>query len=100
MSEIKNCSSLDEIRSEIDVLDTQIVKLIAARSKYVRQAAKFKVSVEKIKEDSRMEAIISHVRGLAISEEISPNMIGDVYDVMIDEMVETEIAEFQNRKQL
>ncbi|MDQ1340230.1 MAG: isochorismate pyruvate lyase [Campylobacterota bacterium] len=97
---IKNCVSLDEVREEIDKLDEKIVELIAKRSHYVRQAAKFKHSIEKIKEESRLDDIMSRVRQKAIQENISPNMLEDIYRLMIEEMVETEVAEFQNRNSL
>jgi len=98
--EMKNCNSLDEVRAEIDKLDDKIVELIAKRSHYVRQAAKFKHSIKKIKEESRMSDIMDRVRERAIQENISPNMMEDIYRLMIEEMVETEVAEFRNRNAL
>ena len=97
---MKDCKSLNEVRDEIDKLDDQIVALIAERSHYVRQAATFKHSIEKIKEDSRINDIVDRVRKQAIEEAISPNMLEDIYRMMIEEMVETEVAEFQNRNAL
>jgi hypothetical protein len=32
--------------------------------------------------------------------DVSPNMLEDIYTLMINEMVETEIAEFRNAKDL
>ena len=40
--DIKKCESLEDVRREIDKIDEEIVKLIAKRSKYVKQAARFK----------------------------------------------------------
>ena len=36
------CNNLEQVRAQIDRLDTQIVELIAERTTYVIQAAKFK----------------------------------------------------------
>ena len=44
--------------------------------------------------------MISHVREQAISLDLSPNLINDLYVRMIDGMVESEIAEFRNAKGL
>ncbi len=96
--EIKRCHSLQEVRDEIDKIDEQIINLIAARKDYVKQAANFKDSVEEIKSDERIEDVINRVRHQALSLGLSPNMVAEIYTKMIDDMVETEIAQFRNAK--
>lgn len=96
MSEIKKCSSLDEVREEIDKIDDSIVELISKRSHLVRQAASFKNSIEEVKAEDRVDFILQKVRHAAIQADVSPNMISELFKIMIDEMVETEISEFRN----
>ena len=96
MSEIKKCNSLEEVRTEIDNLDAKLVELISQRSHLIRQAASFKNSVDEVKADDRIEFILQRVRHLAIEKGINPNMLSELFTIMINEMVETEIAEFRN----
>lgn len=96
MSDVKKCSSLEEVRQEIDKIDDLIVELISKRSHLVRQAASFKNSIEDVKAEERIEHIMQKVRAKAIQKDVSPNMISDLFKIMIDEMVETEISEFRN----
>lgn len=96
--EIKQCTTLEEARSEIDSVDKEIVELIAKRNEYIKQIAHFKNSVEEVKEVERISDVIAHVREQAISLGLSPNLINDLYVRMIDEMVESEISEFKNAK--
>ncbi len=96
--EIKNCNSLEEVRTEIDVVDAEILHLIAKRKEYVKQAAKFKHSVEEVKAEDRVADVVDHVRHLALTLGVNPNMVTDIYKQMIEDMVESEIAEFQNAK--
>lgn len=93
---MKDCSNLEELRAEIDKVDDRIVDLIAERNRYIHQASKFKKSVDEIKADERIEAVINRVRHRALTEGLSPNMMTEIYRMMIDEMVEAEIAEFRN----
>ena len=93
---MKTCNSLKEIRDEIDILDEKLVELISQRSHLIRQVAKFKNSIDEVKADDRIEDIMQRVRRHAISLGINPNMISDLFTIMIDEMVETEIAELRN----
>ena len=90
------CNSLEEVRTEIDKLDTKLVDLISERSHLIRQAAAFKNSVDEVKAEDRIEFILQRVRHHAIEKGVSPNMISELFVIMIDEMVETEIAEFRN----
>ena len=94
---MKECSSLEELRNEVDNVDDQIVDLIAERNRYIHQASKFKQSVDEIKADERIEAVLDRVRHRAVTQGVSPNLLIQLYRIMIDEMVEAEIAEFRNR---
>jgi len=98
--EMKKCTTLDEVREKIDIVDEEIVKLIAQRNDYIKQIAHFKTSVDEIKTDDRIEDVISRVRQQAISLDLSPNLINELYVKMIDAMVESEVAEFNNAKSL
>ena len=96
MADIKKYESLKDVRDAIDELDIELVELISKRSHLIRQVASFKDSVEEVKAKDRIDFIIQRVRHHAIKLEMSPNTISDLFSIMIDEMVETEIAEFRN----
>ena len=96
--DIKECNSLEDVRKEIDKIDDQIVELIAKRNAYIRELAHFKNSVDEIKAKDRIDDVINRMRSRAIELDLSPNLINDLYIRMIDAMVDTEVAEFQNAK--
>lgn len=62
---MNNCKDLNEVRENIDRIDNQIVKLIAERSYYVKQAASFKKDTEDVKAPKRVEMVIEKVCKLA-----------------------------------
>jgi isochorismate pyruvate lyase len=96
----KECTSLQDVRNEIDKIDLKIVDLMALRNTYIKQLARFKDSVDKIKEQSRIDDVINRVRAHGIEQGLSPNLIEEIFHIMINNMVETEIAEFRNIKAL
>ena len=96
--QIKHCTTLEDARFEIDKVDEEIVKLIAKRNNYIKQIAHFKTSIDEVKAEDRISEVISKVREQAISLDLSPNLINDLYVRMINGMVESEIAEFNNAK--
>jgi len=93
---MKKCNSLKEVRDQIDIIDDKLVELISQRSHLVRQAASFKNSIEEVKAEDRIDFIMQKVRKKAIGLDVSPNLISELFKIMIDEMVETEISEFRN----
>ena len=96
--EIQKCTTLEEARKKIDEVDEEIIKLIAKRNDYIKQIAHFKTSVDEVKAEERINDVISRARQQAIALGLSPNLINDLYVRMIDAMVESEIAEFNNAK--
>jgi len=93
---MKKCNSLQEVRDEIDKIDMKLVDLISERSHLIRQAAAFKNSVDEVKAEDRIDDIMQRVRKRAIELNINPNMMSELFAIMIDDMVETEISEFRN----
>jgi len=96
--DIKKCNSLSQAREEIDKIDNSIVELIAKRNAYIKQLAHFKNSIDEIKAKDRIDDVINRMRSRAIDLDLSPNLINDLYIRMIDAMVDTEVAEYQNAK--
>jgi len=96
--DVKKCKSLDEARVEIDKVDSKIVELIALRNAYIKQIAHFKNSIDEIKSQERIADVVSRARAKAIELDLSPNLINDIFVRLIDDMVESEIAEFKNAK--
>ena len=96
---MKICTDITEVRNEIDRIDDEIVKLIAERGNYVRQAAKFKKGTEDVKAPSRVEKVITGARQKAVSYGADVEVTVAVYKAMINGFIRCEIKEF-NRKQV
>ncbi len=94
--EVKKCSTLEEVRREVDKVDAKILELIAQRKDLIKQAANFKHSVDEIKTDERIDEVLSNARHNALRLGVSPDLVTTIYKAMIDDMVEAEIAQFRN----
>ncbi len=97
MKKASECQNMIEIRREIDCIDDQIVDLIAKRSEYVKEAAKFKKSEKAVKDIKRVEAVINSKKELAIKYGVSPELIGKLYGMMIEHFVNEEMNEWQQK---
>lgn len=89
------CNSIDEVRSNIDRIDRQIVTLLAQRGAYVKQAARFKKTTTDVKAPQRVEQVISKVVSLSIELGANPTVTEQVYRAMISGFIDAEIAEHE-----
>ena len=84
------CKSIREVRNNINNIDEQIVKLIALRGSFVKQAAKFKKDSESVKAPTRVEEVISKVKNLAkitgANEEVVENVAPEKTEVKEEEI--------------
>tara|TARA_B100000686_G_scaffold354347_1_gene464111 strand:- start:19370 stop:19681 length:312 start_codon:yes stop_codon:yes gene_type:complete len=84
------CNDLEQVRAQIDRLDALIVELIAERTTYVIQAAKFKKTKENVRIPKRIEQIIDRVRTLAHQFNLNPDMIDSIYRHLIEVSITEE----------
>jgi isochorismate pyruvate lyase len=92
------CKNIDEVRNNINNIDEQIVKLIAQRGEFVKQAAKFKKDSDAVKAPKRVEEVINKVKDLAKSTGANEEVVENVYRAMIDSFIKTEMKEFEKLK--
>jgi isochorismate pyruvate lyase len=62
------CQTLGEVRSNIDRIDRQIIQLIAERSHYVHEAARFKANPAQVEAPQRAEAVVRKAMATAEQE--------------------------------
>jgi isochorismate pyruvate lyase len=89
------CKSLQDVRENIDRLDAKIVALLAERSRYVCEAAKFKQEKKDVVVPERIEQIILRVRHLAIEHGADADVMERIYRAMIDAFIVHEAKIWQ-----
>lgn len=92
------CSSLDEVRGNIDRIDTEIIRLIAERGSYVAEASAFKKDEGGVKAPGRVEAVIGKVRSRAEEYGADPDMVEALYREMITRFINMELKEFHKKR--
>lgn len=85
------CSSLEEIRANIDRIDDEIIQKIAERGTFVSEASVFKKYEDSVKAPDRVEAVIHKVRNKAEEYGTDPDMVEALYREMIARFVNMEL---------
>lgn len=95
--ELNKCTSLEEVRNNIDRIDRNIVSLIAERSFFVKEASKFKKDKNDVEAPKRVEVVIEKVRKLAKDNELNEDIAEELYRTMIDSFIKLEMDEFNKK---
>ena len=92
------CISLEEVRIEIDKIDQQIIQLFSERMKYVEAVVSFKSDEEGIIAAERKEQVIRERSNWAENHGLDPNIIGQIYTLLIERNIQHELELLQQRR--
>ena len=62
----EKCENLEQARAKIDLIDQELIEMIATRQFYVDQAVRFKRTAEDVQSPERVQQVINKVREQAI----------------------------------
>lgn len=80
-----DCTSMAQIRAEIDRLDEALVCLFAERAGYIDRAAEIKAAVDlPARIDDRVEEVVRNVRRHATAQGLPPELVEKLWRRLID----------------
>jgi len=79
----RECSSLGDIRVEIDRIDHQIITALGERFTYVKAAAMFKTNAADVAAPDRVTAMIAQRRAWASEQGLNPDVIDRIYRELV-----------------
>lgn len=91
MKDAKSCSSIEEVRHAIDLIDRQVMELLSKRQEYVCEIIRFKKDEESIVAQGRQEQLYKQRRVWAQELNLSPEMIDEVYKTMVRHNIQKEL---------
>lgn len=84
--------SIDEIREAIDTIDQEVIRLLGARYKYVKEVVRFKEpNEESIIARERFNSVIASRRKMAEKEGIDPEIVEKIYRDLLNHFIEIEL---------
>ncbi len=80
-----DCTTMADIRVEIDRLDAALVALLAQRAGYIDRAAVIKAGIGlPARIDDRVEQVVDNVRNHAVEQGLSPDLTEALWRRLID----------------
>lgn len=82
--------SIEDVRQDIDRIDSQLVGLLAERQRCVQAAAGFKTDARSIPAPERVDAVIARVKVLADQKGLSVTLAEGIWREMISRFIALE----------
>ena len=80
-----DCTTMAEIRAEIDRLDAALVAMFAERAAYIDRAAEIKTREHlPARIDARVEEVVANVRRHAVAHSLPPDKVEKLWRKLID----------------
>ena len=93
----KDCSNMEEVRTEIDRIDQALVDLIGERFTFVDRAWQFKQSPAEARVPWRIQQVIDRVRARAAEKGLPPELAEALWRQMIGWFIQYEEEKLQNQ---
>jgi len=94
IEKVKLCTTMQDVRREVNALDDVLVPLLVERVGYMTQAARIKQGVEQVRDEARIEAIVARVRERAQAEGGDADVMEAIYRSLMEACIAYEHREF------
>lgn len=86
------CRSMTEVREGVDALDRELVRLLAVRQRYMDAAARIKTHRGAVRDEVRVEEVMSKVLETAGQEGLSADIAEPVWRELVGRCIAYELT--------
>lgn len=94
----EDCTTMAEVRAGIDDLDRTLVGLLSRRFGYMDAAARIKPDRAAVRDEARKAEVIAKVRASALQRGLDADLVGRLYDQLIEACIAYEFDEFDKTR--
>lgn len=95
-----DCADMAEVRAGVDAVDAELIALIGRRFAYMRAAARIKPDRAAVRDEARKAAVIAAARRGARAAGIPEDVIGEVWERLVEGSIAYELAEWDRLRSL
>ena len=95
----QQCSTMSELRVQIDRLDRDLVKLLSERQRYIERAAEIKSERSTVRDEGRIADVIAKVLAQAQEAGLRADIAEPVWRVLVERSIAYELEAFDHKHQ-
>ncbi|RKR00194.1 chorismate mutase [Maricaulis maris] len=88
----ESCQTMQEVREGVDALDRELVALVAQRARYMEAAARIKPSRDVVRDEWRINDVISKVSAEAKSHGLAVEIAEPVWRELVERSIAYEFS--------
>jgi isochorismate pyruvate lyase len=93
----EQCTTLAEVRAEIDAIDEEVIRLLGQRAGFVKAAARFKNSEAEVAAPDRLASMLRVRREWAERAGLSADVIEQIYRDLVSYFIRCEREHWQSQ---
>ena len=92
------CRNLTDIRSAVNAIDRDLVRLLVKRQKYALAALRFKHDRKSIGDPKHRRQMFAQRKSWAAPGNLNPRMVQKIFQAIVDESKRLHLAGFRARR--
>lgn len=89
-----NCSTMTQVREGVDVVDRELVALLARRFGYMDAAARIKPDRGQVRDEGRKAEVIANARTAAAAAGLPTDVVADIWERLVEASIAYELDAF------
>ncbi|WP_417847101.1 chorismate mutase [Thalassospira povalilytica] len=90
------CETMSDVRANVDRVDRLLVALMAERLNYIEQAARIKPTRDAVRDEARIEDVITKVRAQCALDGFDPDMADRMWRAMMEDFIAHEFVKYDD----
>lgn len=90
----ETCQTMEQVRAGVDAVDRALVKLLAQRQGYMEAAARIKPDRSSVRDEARIEQVLSNVQQFAWENGLSWQIAEPVWRLLVERCIAHEFEVF------
>ncbi|PHR94468.1 MAG: chorismate mutase [Robiginitomaculum sp.] len=95
----KDCQSMRDVRTEVDRVDRDLVRLIVERQSYMEAAARIKTDRASVYDSNRIEDVVRKVKAAATEAGLSTEIAEPVWRELIKQSIAYEFKAWDRQRE-
>ncbi|MFH0925756.1 MAG: isochorismate lyase [bacterium] len=98
MKKPEECTTIEDIRAEIDRIDQEIICLISERASYVKAAVKFKKEKKAVNAQERVKSLLEQRGRWAEEYGLDTNIIQQLFSNLVNHFIKEKMEKWETIK--